>query len=88
MITRQHVHTELLTAAQGTAVALEVPQHPPFLQGYVAALQDFKQVMDNTGVWWQPLVPAPVLSDAVALRETFCARHEAALQGWIKAAGP
>jgi hypothetical protein len=88
MHTLQHVHTELMTAAQGTAVTLELPQHAPFLQGYVAALQDFKTLMDNTGVWWQPLVPLGVLEDAVALRQSFLQRHEAALNGWAKQGVP
>jgi hypothetical protein len=83
MMTLHQVHTELLSAAQGTPVVSEMPPPPPpFLQGYVAALEDVKMFLDLSGVWWQRLVPAAMIPGAAVLRERFCQRYGAALHGW------
>jgi len=88
MLTLQHIHTELLSGAKGATVALEVPPHAPFLQGYVAALADFKTLLDDCGVWWQPLVPPSVQAHALTLRASFPTRFAEALRGWVQEAGP
>ena len=81
MITLQEVTTALRRAAHGTTVVSEMPHPPPFLAGYDAALDDLHTFLDNTGPYWQRLLPAAVLPPPAALRERFDQRYGAALRG-------
>jgi hypothetical protein len=73
------VHAALLATAQARLPALAGPPQRAFLDGYLAAMEDFKHFMDNTGVWWQRLVPKDQLATEVALRTAFLERHWAYL---------
>ena len=75
------MHNALLAVAQASLPQPEDPQQRAFLQGYVAAMEDLKHFMDDTGVWWQRLVPKDQLGTEVALRTGFLERHQAFLSG-------
>jgi hypothetical protein len=87
MIALDEVHFALLSAAQDTAHAAARPAPDRFLQGYLAALEDFKALVDDTGVWWQPWVPLEAMPDAAALQARVGQRWAQARRGG-KAAPP
>lgn len=83
LIRLDDVHAALLTAAQGRLPAPDDSRQQAFLHGYVAALEDLKRLLDDTGVWWQRLVPQEQLGPEVArrTRAAFLERHQAFLSG-------
>jgi len=87
MLRLDEVHAALLAVAQERLPAPAEPLQCGFLRGYIAAMEDFKRFMDDTGVWWQRLVPKDQLGSEVALRTAFLERHQAFLRGADHAEG-
>ena len=81
MIPMDEVQRALLDAVQPLQEGpLRAAQHH-YIDGYVAALQDFKTQLSDCGVWWQRLIPREALPNALTLRMQFYRRRAAAGRG-------
>ncbi len=80
MIALNDVQQAVLTAAQAKGRTPALLEQVRFIQGYVAALEDLKHILEDTGVWWQRLVPNQVLCSEVDLRAHFARRLQEVLR--------